>query len=201
MDNIIKIVYIDDDLQDQITEYLDEHYIHPKIEISTSYFKFEEDNSYENLLDEKKIQEANILLIDSGLFLNTTISNQKFTGEEFTLILKKIYPYINVIVITQNSKSDYTDFKVVEKYKTAHNTQPKEYYDENLKLELDYCVEKILEYRGLLAKIQKNTSIDTYLAEQIENSLAGVNTYDALKKDDIDNLVKAIQQLEENIND
>lgn len=43
-----------------------------------------------------------MIFIDSQLFQNNTASNGKYTGEQFKLILKKIFPYIEVIVITQN---------------------------------------------------------------------------------------------------
>ena len=96
------LVYIDDNPETALTRYLDEEFRSDNYEIICSEIIFKPEDGYESLLSDQRVSSANIILIDSWLFENRTAANFKFTGEEFKLILKKLFPFIEVIVITQN---------------------------------------------------------------------------------------------------
>lgn len=86
------LVYIDDNPETSLTRYLDEEFQGENYEIVCSEIIFKPEDGYESLLFDQRVSSANIILIDSWLFENRTAANVKFTGEEFKLILKKLFP-------------------------------------------------------------------------------------------------------------
>ena len=96
------ILYIDDNPEPSLGKYLDREYKNSEYETKYSELKFDPENGYESLIRDPKVQSANIIFIDSKLFENRTARNGKFSGEEFKIILRKYYPFIEVVVITQN---------------------------------------------------------------------------------------------------
>lgn len=191
----IKILYIDDQPDSYISEYLDKIIIED-IEITSNDLKFELTNNYENLLNDKRLSESNIVIIDSNLFENRSVENGKFTGEEFKIILKKVYPFIEVIVITQN--------KVTEKYGTitkfnSPDGSAFEYYDKELKPIIEKKIKDIIEVRIISKKFKENKEIEKVLVEKVLNSMLGVNEYDDLKSSDIKDLINEFKKIEKNL--
>ena len=84
----IKISYIDDLIDTNLSKYLD-NYSLEGYEIESMEIKFKTDKGYESLLNNSNIRISNIVLIDSKLFENNNANQGKFTGEEFKIILKK----------------------------------------------------------------------------------------------------------------
>jgi len=97
----LKLLYIDDHPETSLSKYLDK-YKSPSCEIEYSDIEFKPDEGYESLINNSDVKSANIIFIDSKLFENRNAIAGKFTGEEFKIILKKYFPFIEVIVITQN---------------------------------------------------------------------------------------------------
>lgn len=116
MENI-NIVYVDDSPDIYLNLFL-KSYKREGTKINYSSIIFEQDYSYKTLLEKPAIRDANIVFIDSRLFENRGVGGV-FSGEEFKLILKKTFPYIEVIVISQKAIGD--GFQTIAKYDLSVN--------------------------------------------------------------------------------
>ncbi|EOU2045944.1 hypothetical protein QTH50_04850 [Clostridium perfringens] len=197
--NKINIIYVDDELDVNISKYIRKTYNYKEFEKVYNEITFEAEKGYESLLNNKLVKEANIILIDSKLFENDRVSNGKFSGEEFKMILKKVFPFIEVIVITQNELEE--EYGTVSKYKFDVDISADKYYSDNLKKELDTAANNVFIYRNIAKKLKCNEGIDKVLIEKIVNSLDGDSKYDELTKDDIDNIIEAFKELQRGINE
>lgn len=193
------ILYIDDSPESGLERYLDTEYSDPEYETEYSEIKFNPDYGYESLIRNPKVQSANIIFIDSRLFENRTIASGKFSGEEFKIILKKYYPFIEVIVITQNDVDPRV--QTISKYDPNCGKTASVYYAEQLPPYIETAIGNILVYRRLAEKLEVNTNWEDTLKEKIINSLNGVGIYDELTKADINNLINAFKEIQEKIDD
>lgn len=192
----INIVYIDDDRDEAISAYLDESYRNDKYDVEYQEVQFEGDKGYENLLDSPEVASANVILIDSRLFENDSIKCKgKFSGEEFRMILRKVFPFIEVLVISQNGENK--DFDIIPKYRSGSSETSKEYYERVLKNKIDESIKRVITFRNISKKLEKNKGIEKFLVEKAVDSLNGINGYDDLSKEDIDKLIIAFQSMGE----
>ena len=191
------ILYIDDNPEPSLGKYLDREYKNSEYETKYSELKFDPENGYESLIRDPKVQSANIIFIDSKLFENRTARNGKFTGEEFKIILRKYYPFIEVVVITQNEP----DLKVgtISKYDSRRDKSASEYYEKLLPSYIDKAIKNILVYRRLAKQLEDNENWEVILKEKIINSLHGINDYDELTKTDIDQLITTFKDIQESL--
>lgn len=192
----VNIVYIDDSPEAELGRYLDNY----KDDINDYHYSdviFNPCNGYESLLNDLKVQSANIIFIDSRLFENTTAVNGKFSGEEFKLVLKKMYPFIETIVITQNKIDDKLD--MIAKYDTNSDISAQEYYGSIMPELINRACNNIAQFRILAEKISENDSWETVLKEKIINTLNGINTFDELTKSDLDEIIKAFKDIQEKV--
>ncbi len=189
----INIVYIDDDDDLILSRYLGEKYTNPDFQIEHEDILFNPNEGYESLIQNPSVMHANIIIIDSRLFENSTASS-KFTGEEFKLILKKYYPFIEVIVITQNG----ADAKVgtISKYNPNTDVSGLEYYANELPPRINEAIKNIVTFRELASRLESNESWEPIIKEKIIASLQGSNAYDELTKKDIDDLISAFQEIQ-----
>ena len=164
MENL-KIIYIDDYPETSLSKYLDK-YKNSSCNVESLDIKFNPDAGYESLINNPDVKSANIIFIDSKLFENRTAIAGKFTGEEFKIILKKYFPFIEVIVITQNEIAP--DYETISKYDPKCGKTPVEYYDEKLPPILDQCIRNIFEVRKITSELQKNTSWENEIAPDYE---------------------------------
>ena len=146
-----------------------------------------------------KVQSANIIFVDSRLFENKTAVSGKFTGEEFKLVLQKFYPFIEVIVITQNGKDP--DIDMIEKFKYESGSQSaRQYYSNEIPKCINNAIKRIKQYRILASRINQNDSWEKLLKEKVLGTLEGTNKYDSLTKSDIDELINAFKLIQERVN-
>lgn len=192
------LVYIDDNPETALSRYLDEEFKSDNYEINCSEIIFKPEEGYESLLSDQRVCSANIILIDSWLFENRTAANAKFTGEEFKLILKKLFPFIEVIVITQNGTD--SNIRKIAKYDKSLAESASEYYDSKLPKIINQAVSDIQQYRLLADLVKKNDTWEDVLKDEVIATLKGSNTYDKLTKDDIDRLISAFKEIQENLN-
>lgn len=192
------VVYIDDKPEAALTKYLDKEFYSEDYQIDCSEIIFKPEEGYESLLSDPRVSAANIILIDSWLFENKTATGGKFTGEEFKLVLKKFFPFIEVIVITQNGTD--TEIHKVAKYDKACGQSVSEYYAHTLPPIINEAVNNIRQYRLLASIVGRNDSWETVLKEKVLNTLQGINTYDDFTKTDIDSLVSAFLKIQESLN-
>lgn len=190
----INIVYVDDNHDTILGKYLDKEYHNCDYEIEYEEVLFDASTGYESLLQDIRVTHSNIVIIDSRLFENSTISNSKFTGEEFKLVLKKLYPFIEVIVITQNESN--RQLGIISKYKHNPEKDGSQYYAETMPQYIDNAIRNISMFRKLASKMEENRSWEPVLKEKIISSLQGSSAYDELTKKDIDNLISAFKEIE-----
>lgn len=191
------LVYIDDKPEAALTKFLDKEFRSTHYEIECSEVIFRPEEGYESLLSDPKVRAANIVLIDSWLFENRTATGGKFTGEEFKLVLKKFFPFIEVIVITQNGTE--SEIAKVAKYDKSCGKTASEYYSAVLPPYLDAAVENIHQYWLLAELIDKNDSWEEVIKDKVIATLKGKNTYDELTKTDIDTLIQAFKDIQESL--
>ena len=192
------IVYIDDQPDTELTKFLDRAFHSDDYEINITEIVFDTKEGYESILSDTRVSSANIVMIDSRLFENRTADEGKFTGEEFMLILKKLYPFIEVIVITQN-EIDPSITKIA-KYDKSYGKTALEYYADTLPPLIEKAVTTIKQYRVLAEKFNNNSIWETVLKEKINNTLQGKNIYDELTKTDIDYLISEFKKIQESVN-
>lgn len=190
----IKIVYIDDDRDEAISAYFGEDYRNDLYDVEYMEIEFEGDKGYESLLDSPQVASANVILIDSRLFENDSIKCKgKFSGEEFRMILRKVFPFIEVLVISQNGENK--DFEIIPKYRSESSEASKEYYERVLKNKIDESIKRVITFRNISKKLEGNKGIEKFLVEKAVGSLNGITDYEDLSKDDIDELIAAFQSI------
>lgn len=192
---LIKILYVDDIIDLYVSKYLSS-YSKNKFDFKYSEFEFKSEYSYEDLLENKDVEEADILFLDSMLFENRDVKDNKISGEELGLIIKKIFPFKEIIVITQyQEKMEYSTLK---KYNS--NTYPCDadsFFKDNWDKEIVNATQNIILNRNIFKNISSKKYVEKYLFEKMENSINGISNYDTLTKSDIDNLINAFEEMRE----
>ena len=189
----INIVYIDDKPDLGLSKYLDTEYSSNEFCKVYTEILFNPADGYESLIKNPLVQTANIIVIDSMLFENSGTVSGKFSGEEFKIILKKYYPFIEVIVITQNEPE--TTMGTISQYNNTQGASASEYYGRVLPKLINDAYSNIEKYRAIADKLNGNSALDKYLVEKVVNSLDGTSVYDELTKSDIDSLIAAFQKI------
>lgn len=195
------LLYIDDTPDTILGRYLDGLnliYVKKGFEIKYSEILFKSEDGYNYLLKDERVQSANILLVDSMLFENNTARDGKFTGEEFKFVLQKFYPFIEVIIISQNELDP--GISMVPKYVKNPQETGHEYYARVLPPRIDAAISSIMQYRILAEKMSANESWETVLKEKVLGTLRGTQAYDELTKEDIDILIHAFKEMKDSLN-
>lgn len=187
----IKILYIDDNTDAYISQYLYEDYMCDGTNIEYFQRVFKAEDTYESLLSDKDVHYADIIIIDSMLFENANLSNQKLAGEEFEIILRKVFPFKEVIVVTQNDIDE--ECRVIKKFDTSSGDSSKSFFEKEWKPVLDKAVERVKLYRKLLKRIEEKNYVEKYFFEEIQQSLQGESGYDKLTVADVDRLIAAFE--------
>lgn len=190
------MLYVDDKIDLYVSKYLNS-YSNDKVKYKYSEFKFENKYSYKDLLENDEIQKADILFLDSMLFENGKVQDNKISGEELGLIIKKIFPFKEIIVITQYQ--DKMEYSTLKKYNSnTYNCNVDSFFQENWNKEIVNATQNIILNRNILRNISSKKYVEKFLFEKIENSIRGVSDYDNLTKMDIDNLIKAFEEMRKN---
>ena len=195
---VYSLVYVDDNPEIALARYLDKVFHDDNYEINFSEIIFKPDEGYKSLLTNPLIQSANIIIIDSWLFENRTAKGAKFTGEEFKLILRKFFPFIEVIVITQNGIEPPEALKIA-KYDKSFGGSAFLYYETELPKVINRAVVNIRQYRFLADLVEKNDSWEAILKDKVLSTLNGTSAYDELTKSDIDNLISAFKEFKKGV--
>lgn len=191
---LIRLVYIDDDREEGISKYLNTHYRNDAYDVRYDEVEFKGSEGYEKLLEMPDVTAANVILIDSRLFENDyERSAGRFTGEEFRMILRKVLPFIEVLVISQNGENK--DFDIIPKYRYTSAESEVQHYERVLKQKIDESIERVAIFRNISKKLEHNEGIEKLLVERIVSALNGINEYDGLSKADVDRLIEAFQNI------
>ncbi len=190
----ITILYIDNDIDSYTSQYLRESLDIGNIEKIYSEHEFTSEETYESLIYYDEVKKADLIIIDSKLFENATVKEAKLTGEEFKLILKKVLPYKEVIVVTQNEPPK--KYQVLPKYRSDKTSDRTHFFNEKWLPVIKNAIKSVLEYKNLVHKIENNKNIDKHFLENIIMTLEGSYEYDLLKSEDITKLITAFKELE-----
>jgi hypothetical protein len=194
----INLVYIDDTPDLAFSRFLDNLVPSDSYDAYTINYEeiiFPPQQDYEYLLKHDSVKKANIIIVDSWLFENRTVANNKFTGEEFKFVLQKVFPYIEVIVISQNQ--DEPGIRKLPKYSKKIGYDPFTYYNGVARGTIELAILNVLENRRLAKKLSQNDTWEALLKEKVLGTLSGAQAYDELKKEDIDTLILAFKEIQE----
>lgn len=195
---LIKILYVDDLIDRGISRSLFE-YRNEKIEIEYEEIEYDKAYDYKKLIQQIEEKNINILVIDSALYVEADGGDKRLTGEKFKIILKKLLPYIETIVISQNEQDN--NYDIAKKYnKDIHHTPIEEYYRNLLNPIINKRIEEVLMGREVLDDLKNEELINNNLIEKISLSLNGEEKYSELNSDDINKLIESFKELKESIN-
>ena len=199
----VKIIYIDDNMESILSRFLNKIYkkriytLDDGRIIKKDYDEilFDNKNGYEVLFKDQEISTANIILIDNHLFEEYSATTGKFSGKQFKIILRKIFPFIEVIIITQdpNLKGD----NIIKNFSGRDTRDANKYYEENLIPALDMAIKRIIEFEELADDLRKSDNVDKALKDKVLESIEGNNLYDELTKSDIDELIRSFKELKD----
>lgn len=201
MNNIVRIVYIDDVIDTVLTDYMDQTYndkICDRLGVRYLYeeFEFKPEMQYSDLLNNEKIRSANILIMDSRLFSNNNCA-KKYKGEEIELLVREIYPFIEVIVITQNDIKEHRD--ILEKFASISEMDTCSafnHYEKELGPIIFQKTKSVMSHRYVAMEFEENKVWDKLTKEKIKSSLSSTSVYEELTKKDIDRLVESFTKIE-----
>lgn len=190
----INLLYVDDELDTSISKYLESRYDEEEGQVSYDEYPFDCEKGYEDLLKSEKVRSANIILIDSKLFENDNVPQKgKFTGEEFRMILRKYFPFIEVLVISQNGENPQYD--IIPKYKNGSSGTAEKHYEKYLKNKVDKCIQSVITFRNIAVKVEKNGGLDETMKQETLDLLDGIRDYQDFRKEDVDRLIKAFKEI------
>lgn len=199
MNNMV-LTYVDDKLDPLLSKHL-RKYVKvtekhrkdndPEAQLQYKELTFNPEMAYRDLMNEEYMQAADMIVIDSRLFENNTAPvNSRFSGEEIRVLVRRYYPFKEVIVVSQNDCSD--DLDIIPKYNSRKESErtAEEYYSEVLDKRLDQSIRSIDAYYVSAARLDQNSAVNRYTIEQTINSLKKENSYQELTRGDIDRLVE-----------
>ena len=199
----VKIIYIDDNMDSILSRFLNKIYkkrlytLDDGRIIKKDYDEilFDNKNGYEVLFKDQAISSANLILIDNHLFEEYSATTGKFSGKQFKIILRKLFPFIEVIIITQdpNLKGD----NIIKKFSGKDTNDANKYYEDNLIPVLDMAIKRIVEFEELADDLRKSDNVDKALKDKVLESIEGNNLYDELTKSDIDELIRSFKELKD----
>lgn len=160
-------------------------------ELKFTKYKFTTEDTYKTLLENKLVMDSNIIIIDSALFENGDSPLNKFTGEQFKIILRQLLPFIKTIVISQNGgKMDST---TVEKWKGIGDL--KLFYNKKLLPILSRNIFNTLEEQQILKQLSKENAFDEVLVDTIKNTSLGIIDTALFEKTDLDQLINLFNEV------
>lgn len=194
----MKLCYIDDQPDSLLSRVLSD-YSKKNNAFEYCEYQFKNTMTYETLLYEQEVINSHILVIDSRLYEECESRyNGVLTGEEFKLILRKIFPFKEVIVISQNENLDND---IISKYKPKSSdiyqnlTDANNEYEKTLFSVINISIKNIENTNKILSRIKGKGYLPSILLEQIEDIINGESTYETLSSDDINKLVKSFNEL------
>lgn len=203
----IKICYVDDNLDPFLAGYLDK-YVRNNPDYKYVEYEVTPSLSYNDLLMDETINMSDILIIDSRLFEEVEYTENTLTGEELRFIIRKVFPYKEVLVISQNDTNEYD---IESKFKPSspladssfemYEEEASQFYNERLLPKIIDSRRSIEATKNILNRISdKGYMSSSILLEQIRDTIDGDNIYTELSKEDIDSLIDSFTKLRKDLN-
>jgi len=183
-----------DTVKNEITRFINKRDIYKEYEFKYESYKFKPGDDYKKLLDNEVVSKANIIVIDSRLFENENSLLSKFTGEQFKIILRQVFPFIKTIVISQNGGND--DSLTVEKWKGF--IQSKDHYHQHLLPILIRNILSTIEEHRILSQLTLENEVDPVLIGTIHNTISGMVDTALFEKQDLDELINLFKEVKNN---
>ena len=157
---------------------------------------------------DETINMSDILIIDSRLFEEVEYTENTLTGEELRFIIRKVFPYKEVLVISQNDTNEYD---IESKFKPSspladssfemYEEEASQFYNERLLPKIIDSRRSIEATKNILNRISnKGYMSSSMLLEQIRDTIDGDNIYTELSKEDIDSLIDNFTKLRKELN-
>ncbi len=200
----IRIVYVDDHSDEILSRYISQIYCskpyvpHPGSQVVNKEYeeiKFDGTQGYENLIHDGRIRSANVVLIDNHLFEESSATMGRFSGKQFKVILRKILPFVEVIIITQDEV--LAGENVIHKFSDRQGKDPNDYYNERLAPLLNTAIKEVLDFEALADDLILSCDVEKVQIDKILSSLKGDCSYDSLTKSDIDSLIESFKELKD----
>jgi len=200
----IKIVYIDDNIDEILSRYISQVYcatqyidINNNCRISKTFeeVEFNGEQGYEGLLNNPQILSANVILVDNHLFEERLQGQSRFSGKQFKIMLRKLLPFVEVLIITQDEQLESDT--IILKYSNRHSDDSDMYYQNKLGKALDTAIREVLIYELLANDLRKSPDVEKALIDKILQSLQGNGAYNELTKADVDELITSFKELKE----
>lgn len=198
----INMVYVDDKLDPYVSEYLtllsSDEYLSSlssdEYEYKKEEIEFSKEDSYKSMLSIEEIRTADILFLDSMLFENNGVNGNKLSGEELGFIIKKIFPYKEIIVITQHQNN--SGFSLLKKYNSnTFGLSPSEFFKQYWEDTILQASHNIVRNRKILEKLSSKHYVEKMLLEKLEATMSGQVNYENLTKTDIDKLIESFEEM------
>ena len=189
----INIVYVDDKIDPFVSAYLfslsSDEYLYKEKEIT-----FSNGDSYESMLSIEEIRTADILFLDSMLFENNRVNGNKLSGEELGFIIKKIFPYKEILVITQYQEK--SEFSSLKKYNSkTFGRSPAKFFKEHWEETILEASHNIVQNRKILEKLSSENYVEKMFLEKLEATMSGQVDYENLTKKDVDKLIESFEEM------
>lgn len=189
----INIVYVDDKIDPFVSAYLfslsSDEYLYEEKEIT-----FSNGDSYESMLSIEEIRTADILFLDSMLFENNRVNGNKLSGEELGFIIKKIFPYKEILVITQYQEK--SEFSSLKKYNSkTFGRSPDRFFKQYWEATILQASHNIVQNRKILEKLSSENYVEKMLLEKLEATMSGQVDYENLTKKDVDKLIESFEEM------
>jgi len=201
--NHINILYIDDDIQSQLSRFLDVHLYKILADDmkQNGYTLLSRDLSYNNLayeevLNDDRLKSSDILIIDSALFDNAD-AGDKITGELLRMVIKKTFPYKQCIIISQNDSIVDNNIGILKYRRFPYDDDNKfiDYYKKILLPQLKESISETLFYKQMIGKLDVTKSIDSKTVDDMKALLVGDIEFSELKKEDINLVISKFKEL------
>lgn len=195
----INFLYIDDKIDPHVTNYMKNIKINNVIFDVNQYKFIPKTDDYRTLLQNQKVLDADLIFIDSMLFENANVGDVKIAGEEIQLIFQKIFPYKEVLVISQNGNDETKG--IISKLRTKDIQNYEEFFENNWKPKITDLVNKIIATRNIFMQLKLNNNIENLIKEKIQNTIQSISKYEDLEKTDIDECISLFNEIKEAINE
>ena len=149
------------------------------------------------MLRDNVVRSANVILIDNHLFEERAAHSGRFSGKQFKVILRKLLPFVEVVIITADET--IVEGRIVRKHNSKQASDPNVYYDSNLACLLDEAIDEVLEFKGFAADLIQSLDVERMLIEKIQNSIQGNDSYDSLTTQDVNELINTFKELKRSV--
>lgn len=196
MDKIIEILYIDDTADIDMQRFLKGLPGKTNNQYHAASYKFKEtDKLLTMLLENEKVIQADLIIVDSRLFNDAMADSANQTGELFKLLAKKLYPYKEIIVITRNQLVE-EDTLTLRKYEENFEENAVDWYMKTLFPKMELARKSIIENIRIVDNESLADEDSVVLIDEIRKSIKTGSAIDEpITKNELDGLIGIFEEV------